>query len=322
MNIYCGMRRPLRLSLLCVILVAVLMPSAASPADATGAQATRVDIVVLPLEATAQAFYAKHRGFFLKHGIDARIKVLADPTQLAAVVLSDEAQFSSVSVGALAILKTRGAPVRVVAAGSLWQPKAPTAALLAAPGRVIRRPRDLVGKHVAVDIRNNLGHVALLKWLKNNGMSADDIRLTEIPFPQMLGPLERGVFDAGLLPEPFMTIAVQRGLKPIANILNAVCPQGCLSTMWMARKDVDLGVAARFRNSIQAASVWANQERNHAASGAILARYAPIDRAIIRRMTRVTFATRLRPAMAQPWIDAFAEFGVIPESFRAIDLVK
>jgi len=26
--------------------------------------------------------------------------------------------------------------------------------------------------------------------------------------------------------------------------------------------------------------------------------------------------------LAQPWIDAFAEFGVIPATFRAIDLVK
>jgi hypothetical protein len=39
-------------------------------------------------------------------------------------------------------------------------------------------------------------------------------------------------------------------------------------------------------------------------------------------MTRTSFATRLRPALAQPWIDAFAEFGVIPASFSANDLVK
>jgi hypothetical protein len=40
------------------------------------------------------------------------------------------------------------------------------------------------------------------------------------------------------------------------------------------------------------------------------------------KMTRTRFAPRLRPALAQPWIDAYAEFGVIPASFRAIDLVK
>jgi hypothetical protein len=39
-------------------------------------------------------------------------------------------------------------------------------------------------------------------------------------------------------------------------------------------------------------------------------------------MTRTSFATRLRPGLAQPWIDVFAEFGVIPASFSANDLVK
>jgi hypothetical protein len=57
-------------------------------------------------------------------------------------------------------------------------------------------------------------------------------------------------------------------------------------------------------------------------ASAILAKYVPIDRAVIGKMTRVSSATRLRPAMAQPWIDAVAEFGVIPASFAAIDLVK
>jgi hypothetical protein len=45
-------------------------------------------------------------------------------------------------------------------------------------------------------------------------------------------------------------------------------------------------------------------------------------RALIRKMTRASLATRLRPALALPWIDVFAEFGVIPASFSAIDLVK
>ena len=34
-------------------------------------------------------------------------------------------------------------------------------------------------------------------------------------------------------------------------------------------------------------------------------------------MMRSSFATRLRPSLAQPWLDAFAEFGVIPPGFKA-----
>ena len=43
---------------------------------------------------------------------------------------------------------------------------------------------------------------------------------------------------------------------------------------------------------------------------------------MIAKMTRTTFATRLRVSLAKPWLDVFAEYGVIPSSFKPVDLVK
>jgi ABC-type nitrate/sulfonate/bicarbonate transport system substrate-binding protein len=143
-----------------------------------------------------------------------------------------------------------------------------------------------------------------------------------MPFTDMLASITRGTVDAALLPEPYLTLAAQRGAKRVAHMFNAVCARDCLLTIWMARRDVDSDLTARYRNAIQAAAVWANQKRNARASAAILAKYAPIEPALIRRMTRSTFATRLRLRLAQPWIDVFAEFGVIPERFPASDLIK
>jgi NitT/TauT family transport system substrate-binding protein len=311
--------------LACILIVLVVPAGAGGTATATAGRSlplTTVTVAVLPLEPAALALYAKHRGFFERQGIDARITVLLDPAQIVAAVLSGDAQFSAFTTGGLAILKSRGAPVRLVAAGALYRLKVPTTGLVAAPGMRIRRARDLVGKRIAIDAPNTLAHIGLLKWLKRNGLSADDVRLSAIPFAQMLGPLTRGTVDAAILPEPFLTLAIQRGARPIADTLAAVCSRDCLLTISMARRDVDSNLAARFRNAIQAAAVWANNRKNDRASGAILARYAPIDKAVTTKMTRASFATRLRPVLAQPWIDVFAEFGVIPTSFSANDLVK
>jgi NitT/TauT family transport system substrate-binding protein len=305
----------------CSAVVALSAASDAVPA-AGSARATSITIAVLPVEPTAQAFYAKQRGFFLKQGIDAKITVLADAPQVVATVLSGGAQFSSLSIGGLAILKSRGAPVRVVAAGAMYRRQASTTGLVAGSGKRIGRARDLVGKRIAIDAKNTIAHIGLLRWLKRNGVAADDVHLVEIPFAQMLGPLTHGDVDAAVLPEPFVTLAAQRGLKRVANIFDAVCARNCLATGWMARKDVDPELAARFRNAIQAAAVWANKKQNARASGTILQGYVPIDTAVVRKMTRTHFATRLRPGLAQPWLDAFAEFGVIPASFSANDLVK
>ena len=148
-------------------------------------------------------------------------------------------------------------------------------------------------------------------------MSEGDVTLVEFRgFAPILGPLRRGQIDAAVLPERYLTQAKQRGSRRIATIFDATCRTECLITAWMARKDIDPELAARFRNAIQAASVWANQKENREASGAILARQASVDVSLVRRITRTTFATRLRPALAQPWVDAYAEFKMIPSGFR------
>ena len=281
-----------------------------------------VTIGMLPVEPTMQAAYAHARGFFARQGIEAKITVLADPAQIPAAVLSGAVQFSSFSVGGSRRSRHVARPRRMVAAGALYRPDAPATAIVAAPGKRITRARDLAGKRIAIDARNTIAHIGLLKWLKRSGLSADDVSFTELPFAQMLGPLRRGQFDAAVLPEPFLTLATQRGSRRVATIFDAVCSEDCLITGWFARKDADPALVARFRNAIQAAAVWANKKENRAASGAILARYAPIDKALIAKMTRTSFAPRLRPAPAQPWIDAYAEFAVIPQSFPAIDLVR
>ena len=311
-------------ALVSMVLLVLLVPGGATgtaPAGG-GTPLTKVTVATLALEPAALAFYAQHRGYFRQQGIDARILVLSDPLQLGAALLSGDAQFSGFNVGGAASMKARSLPVRVVAAGAVYRREAPTTGLVAAPGEQVTRARDLIGKRIAIDAPNTIAHIGLLKWLKGNGVSPSDVRLVELPFAQMLGPLRRGTIDAAVLPEPFVTLALRRGGKRVANHLHAVCSQDCLLTVWMTRKDMDASVAARFRNAIQAAAVWANRPGNDRASGAILARYVPIDAAVRERMTRTRFSERLRPAIAQPWIDVYAEFGVIPASFRAIDLVK
>jgi NitT/TauT family transport system substrate-binding protein len=304
----------------CIVVALVISGCGDSSADPAGP--TKVNITALPIEPTALAFYATERGFFRREGIDATITVIIDPQQAAAAVLSGTATFSSFSVSSLALLQSRGAPVRLVAAGAVYQPNMPTTALVSAKGKRFRRAGDLVGKTIAVDAPNTPAHIGLLRWLKRNGVDAGDVRLVYMKFPQMLGPLSRGRVDAAVEAEPFLTLALQQGAARVAHILNAVCTRDCLATVWMARRDVDPDLAARFRNAIQAAAVWANQKENQHASGDILAKYAKLDPALIAKVTRTRFATRLSPELAQPWIDLYAEFGRIPSSFPAADLTK
>jgi NitT/TauT family transport system substrate-binding protein len=309
---------------LCLLaaLLAISTGGSATAATEDGQQLTKVTIAIIAADATGQVMYAKHRGFFRRQGIDAEIKVLADGSQTVPAVLSGQAHFAGIPVPGLAALKSNGGPVRAIAGGALYEPGTRTSVLVAAPGERIRRARDLVGKRIAIDFRNSIAHVGLLRWLKRGGVSGDDVDITFTPFPLMIGPLVRGQIDAAWLPEPFATVAVQRGARIFARPFDATCSEVCLLTVFMARKDVDTVLVARFRNAVQAAAVWANQKRNQATSGRILARYAEVTPAVLAKMARFSYATRLRPVMGQPWLDLYAEYDLIPDSFKASDLVR
>ena len=303
-------------------LLTVIAAGYAAAATRDGQQLRKVTIAIIGIDATGQVMYAKHRGFFARQGLDAEITVVADGTQTVPAVLSDQAQFAGIPVPALAALKANGGPVRAVAGGAVYEPGTRTTVLMAAPGKQIRRARDLVGKRVAMDFRNSIAHIGFLRWLKRGGVAEDDVDISFVAFPQMIGPLVRGQLDAAWLPEPFATVALQRGARLVARPFDATCSEDCLLTVWMARKDMDPELAARFRNAVQAAAVWANQKRNQAASGRILTRYAPVPPAVLAKMARFSYATRLRVRMGQPWLDLYAEYKLIPESFTAADLVK
>ena len=307
--------------LLVVVLVATTGASA-SPRSERATALTRIDIVMPAFDGVANAFYAKHRGFFRQQGLDARITIVPDVTLFMPALLSGDADFTPISMGSLAVAKSKGAPVRLVASASLYLPLAPITVLVARKGSTIRGARDLVGKKVAIDALNAIPHVAMRRWLKRNGVPETKVDFRPIPFPQMLAPLARGEIDAAVIGEPYLTMALRRGAVRVTNVFRVVCPKICLVSGWMARKDQDPTLTAKFRNAIQAASVWANNKANRRASAAILAKYTPIDAAVMRTMTRAYFAKRLVPGLGQPWIDAYAEFGLIPESFPAIQLVK
>lgn len=294
--------------------------AAAAPRD--GEQLREITVAIIAVDGTAQAMYALDKGFFRKHGLDAEIMLVADGPAVQVAMASGKAQFAAVPAANLAKLKSLNVPYRAVAGGGLYEPGVPTVALVAAPGKRVRRARDLVGKRVIVDFPSSIGHNGFLRWLKRGGVDRDQVKVSTFAFGQAVGPLLRGEAAAAVLPEPWVTIALQKGARRVALPFDAVCSEQCLVTTYMARSNEDAGVVARFRNAIQNAAVWANQKRNQAESARILSKYTKQKPSLLKKAVRVRYATRLRPTMAQPWLDLWVEYMGLPSSFKAADLVK
>ena len=192
----------------------------------------------------------------------------------------------------------------------MYNPRKPDAVIVAAPGRTLVRPRDLIGKTLSVGSANSPVHMGAREWLEKNGVDEDDVDIVYIPFPQVVGALAGARLDAAVVAEPFLTQALEQGAKQFATHLDAVCSKTCQLGLWLARANVNPNLAARFRNAVQNAAVWANQDRNDRISGRILAKYAPIDAKDIAGDYETVWA-RLREKR-----------GLIPPSSKPGDLLK
>jgi NitT/TauT family transport system substrate-binding protein len=308
----------------CIAGVAIVAAASVTAIPAAGqtVQLTKVKIVMVPLEPFAQPMYAKHRAMFRKQGIDAEFQFLSDGTQVVPTLLSGNADFAGISLPSAARLKSEGAGVKVVAAAAMYNPKKADAVVVAAPGRTLRGARDLVGETLAVGSRGSPGELGAFEWLEKNGVDTDDVEIQYVPFPQVPAALKGGQIDAAVVAEPFLTLALDQGAKQFAKHLDVVCQKTCQLGLWLARANVNPNLAARFRNAVQNAAVWANQGKNDPISGKILAKYVPIDAETIRKMRRATFGTRFRVSLAKPWLDVLKKRGLIPASFKPGDLLK
>jgi NitT/TauT family transport system substrate-binding protein len=306
----------------------LLVPTAgsATAARTESAQLPKIAVGIIAVDPAGQAMYAKARGLFRKHDLDVTVRTYLDGNQVRNALARGEVQLAAMPPPTLAQAQTNGAPLRAIAGGAVYRPGVPTTMVVAAPRKAITRARDLIGKQVSIDFETSVAHLGLLRWLERNGVSREDanekVGLIKYPFEQVQGPLVRGQIDAAVLPEPWLTWALQRGARRLGLAFDSVCSTDCLLTVYVARKDVSSDVVSRFRRAIQEAAVWANKKANQKASRLILARNAGIPRTRLGNMTRTPYATRFRLKMAQPWIDLYQDYKLIPDSYTVQDLIK
>jgi NitT/TauT family transport system substrate-binding protein len=111
----------------------------------------------------------------------------------------------------------RGLELRVVASMS-YNPDAsqlsPSALLVGKDlwdNGTVRSPADLRGRRVAVNALGGVVEYQVNKGLERGGITARDVELVPLPFPDMPLALRNGAVDGGLMPDPFSTIAREQG---------------------------------------------------------------------------------------------------------------
>jgi NitT/TauT family transport system substrate-binding protein len=201
------------------------------------AQSTKIAIGFPPATDFLPAYVAKDKGFFDKHQIDATMTRLPVVTNIPAAILSDSVQIGMTTVPVLLQAVDGGLDFVIVAGAARHTKAAPFISLMARKDIKIEKPADLAGKKVGVPGINSVIDVMLRKWLINNKVPLDQVKVIEAPLPQLPDLLKVGSVDLVAVVEPLRSRVIASDTGYVAAEYFGEVDPDVLVSAWMARGD-------------------------------------------------------------------------------------
>lgn len=285
-----------------------------SGTTASGQPAPVIRVAVIPLEVSAEPYYARETGVLAKDGIDFDIQSIQSGVAIASAVASNAVDVGYVSIVALAQAHIKGIPLVAIGPAAEYRSSAPTTAIVVAAASSIRSGKDLNGKVVAVSGLNNFPEYSARAWVDTHGGDPSTVKWVEIPFPSMAAAVGAGRVDAAVISEPFVAVAKLQGLRLLGYPNDAVA-KDFVSGVWVTTVQWATShpeLVRRFSTTMHDVAVWANQRQNDATSGAILVKDIKIDPSIVGTMSRARFGERLTATSMQPSLDLATKYGNFP----------
>ncbi len=309
-----------RTALLAMGIACLLAPARESSAQAT---LTTVKLGIVPAVVSVQAYVAQDFGIFKKHGLDVQFSPTSAGVNTISALVGGSLDVAFGDAVAVSSAHVHSIPLKFVAPGIVDTTKVPVLALLVKPNGPIHEAKDLNGKTIAVNAIRSMSTVMTSAWVDGNGGDAKTLKFVELPFPQVAAAVANGTVDAGLIPEPFLSSAVEGGLRAMPFEKGAVhdyLVSGWIATpAWLAANP---DTAAKFIASIQEATEYANKQPVPANVAEVLTKYTKIPTpAITHMMYPDLFGTSMDARYVQRVVDATAKYGVIDKPFPALEIV-
>jgi NitT/TauT family transport system substrate-binding protein len=282
------------------------------------AQNVPLRIAAVPIDASAEPFYASDAGFLKAAGIDATFMGGDTGPAIAAGVASGAIDVGVSNTVSLVQARARGLPFVIIAPGSIYSATVPSYLMIAPKASPLQRAKDISGKTIGVSVLNGIPHYAARAWVDAAGGDSSVTKFVEIPHPEMLAALAQGRVDAASITEPYLTPArvANRSLgAPFDAIAARFLTTAHFTTLDWAKAHPDL--VRRYVSAIAKTAQWTNAHPDLIVP--ILAKYSKQPEDAVRSMLRSEWSTRLVAAELQPVIDVTAKYGNVAR-FAADDI--
>jgi NitT/TauT family transport system substrate-binding protein len=230
----------LLLALACAVGVAACGDDEGDGGGGGGAQAgpTTLKVGVIPIADVAPLYLGMKKGFFEEQKLTIKPQLAEGGAAITPAVLSGDFQIGFSNTISLLIAASQDLPVQIIGQGVLagktedqaW------ADLLVLKDGPINEPKDLEGKTIAVNTLKNICEVTIKASLEKEGVAVDELKFTEVPFPDMNAALEGGRVDGACVVEPFVSQGKAGKARGIDPFYVRTAPDLTVATYFTSRK--------------------------------------------------------------------------------------
>jgi NitT/TauT family transport system substrate-binding protein len=218
-------------------LLALAASTLVSLSVAANAEPSKVAIGYPPATDFLAVYVAKEKGIFDAHNIDATLTKIPIVTNIPAAVVSGSIQIGMTTVPAALQAIDGGLNLQIIAGAARHTKEHPFISLLARSDVKYEKPSDVIGKTIGVPGINSVIDVMFRKWLLNNKIAVNSVKIVEGPLPQLPDMLKSGSVDYIAIVDPFRSRIVATKTGFIAAEYFAEVNADVLVSAWLADGD-------------------------------------------------------------------------------------
>jgi NitT/TauT family transport system substrate-binding protein len=276
----------------CVFALAAGWPCASSwPAKAT--EAVQLRFSTIPTIDNAAFEVALAKNFFGDEGLAiSPVPTVGGSAGIPALV-SGQLQAASSNIVSIILAAAQGLePVMVIAGDTTGDAPPDLLGLVGKKGAPYKSGKDLEGKTIAINSRNNIVWLFTREWIEKTGGDPAKVAFVEVPFPQIIDAVQNNRVDAGAEVEPFLSAAVDAGTVDIIGWPYSATQKRLPVAEFAMTKtyaDAHPDIVARLIKAYDRGVDWTNANLDSPEFDQIVSHYTKVQPELLKRVTKPVF---------------------------------
>jgi NitT/TauT family transport system substrate-binding protein len=263
------------------------------------AEPEKLRVSIIPINDVTPLFVAIQNGYFAEEGLTIDTSPSAGGATGIPSLVAGSFDIVYGNVVSILLAAQQGIDIRVVAPGTkIDTPESDQSAMVVRADSGIKTGKDLEGKSVGVNTRNNVIWLYARAWIRATGGDPDRVTFREVPHPQMEDALRQKQIDAGYMVIPYVAIATEKpDLKAISHPYSEVqlgvdVGQYLTTAQFMHDRPE---TAAKFVRALRRGIEWYNANLGKPELLKVVSGFTRIDVDVLRRVPMSPSPLRVDP---------------------------